>query len=96
VAVARGGGQPVGGALDRDGVEAEALRRRVPRLAALEELERLGAHHEPLDRLGREQLDGGDDAFDLAALGALGAVGEAQDRDHERDVGLDRLDDVAG
>ena len=27
---------------------------------------------------------------------ALGVVGQAQDGDHERDVGLDRLDDVAG
>ena len=37
------GGEPVGGALDGDGVQAEALGRGVPRLAALEELEDLGA-----------------------------------------------------
>ena len=42
VRVARLDGEPVGGALDGDGVQAEALRRGVPRLAALEELERLG------------------------------------------------------
>ena len=36
------GGEAVGGALDGDGVQAEALGRRVPGLAALEELEGLG------------------------------------------------------
>ena len=36
-------GEAVGGALDGHGVQAEALGRRVPRLAALEELEGLGA-----------------------------------------------------
>ena len=96
VRVAGGGGEPVGGALDGDGVEAEALRGGVPRLAALEELEGLGGGDQALDGLGREDLDGGDDALDLAAAGALGVVGEPQHGDHQRDVGLDRLDDVAG
>ena len=67
VRVAGLGGEPVGGALDGDGVEAEALGRGVPRLAALEELEGLGGGGEALDGLGREDLDGGDDALDLAA-----------------------------
>ena len=63
------GGQAVRGALDGDGVQAEALRGGVPRLAALEELERLGAGGERLHGLGRDDLDGGDDRLDLAALG---------------------------
>jgi hypothetical protein len=71
-------------------VEAEALRRGVPGLAALEELEGLGARGQRLHGLRREDLDGGDDRLDLAALGRVEAVGEPQDRDHERDVGLDR------
>ena len=96
VRVVRRGGEPVGRALDGDGVQAEALRRGVPRLAALEELERLGAGGEVLDGLGREDLDGGDDALDLAAAWALEPVGEPQHGDHERDVGLDGLDDLAG
>jgi hypothetical protein len=89
------GGEAVRGALDGDGVEAEALRGGVPGLAALEELEGLGVGGELLHGLGREHLDGGDDGVDLAALGALEAVGEPQDGDHERDVGLDRADDLA-
>ena len=49
-------------------MQAEALGRGVPRLAALEELEGLGVGREPLHGLGREHLDGGDDGLDLAAL----------------------------
>jgi hypothetical protein len=96
VGVAGGRGEAVGGALDGDGVQAEALGRGVPRLAALEELERLGVGGEPLDGLGREHLDGGDDRFDLPALGRVHAVGEAHDGDDERDVRFDRADHVAG
>ena len=48
--VAGGGGEAVGGALDGDGVQAEALGGGVPRLAALEELEGLGVGGE---RAGR-------------------------------------------
>ena len=73
VGVAGGGGEPVGGALDRDRVEPEAFRRRVPGLAALEELERLGLGDEALNGLRGEQLDGRDDALDLA-LRALSAL----------------------
>ena len=94
--VAGGGGEAVGGALDGDGVQAEALGGGVPGLAALEELEGLGVGGEPLDGLGREHLDGGDDGLDLAAARGVEAVGEAHDRDHQRDVGLDRADHVAG
>ena len=89
--VAGGRGEAVGGALDGDGVQAEALGRGVPRLAALEELEGLGVGGEPLDGLGREHLDGGDDATRPGrGLRRLQAVGEPHDGDHERDVGLDR------
>ena len=51
VAVAGRGGEPVGGALDGDGVEAEALRRGVPGLPALEELEGLGGGDEALENV---------------------------------------------
>src|SRR6185436_21164187 len=67
VGVAGGRGEAVGGALYGDGVQAEALGRRVPRLAALEELEGLGVGREPLDGLRREHLDGTYDRLDLAA-----------------------------
>ena len=89
------GGEPVGRALDRDRVEAETLGRRVPGLAALEELERLGVGGESLDGLGREDLDGGDDRLDLAALRRVEPVGEPHDGDDQRDVGLDGAHDLA-
>ena len=96
VRVAGGRGEAVGGALDGDGVQAEALGSGVPGLAALEELERLGVGREALDGLRREHLDGADDRLDLAAARGVEAVGQAHDGDDERDVGLDRADDVAG
>ena len=95
VRVAGGRGEAVGGALDSDGVQAEALGSGVPGLAALEELEGLGVGREALDGLGREHLDGGDDRLDLAALGRVHPVGEAHHGDDERDVGLDGAHDVA-
>ena len=63
---------------------------------ALEEVEGAGAGGERLDGLGREELDGLDDGLDLAAGLALDLVGQAQDGDHQRDVGLDGGDDLAG
>ena len=96
VRVAGGGGEPVGGALDGDGVEAEALGRGVPRLAALEELERLGAGDEPCTASGRAPRRPSTMLSTWPRLRALGAVGQPQHGDHERDVGLDRLDHVAG
>ena len=96
VLVAGLGGEAVGGALGGDAVQAEALGRGVPDGRALEEVEGAGAAARRLDRLGREQLDGLDDRLDAAAGAALDLVGEAQDGDHERDVGLDGGDDVAG
>ena len=89
-------GEAVGGALGGDGVQAEALGRGVPHGRALEEVEGAGAGGQGLDRLGREQLDRLDDRLDAAAGLALDLVGEAQDGDHERDVGLDGRDDLAG
>jgi hypothetical protein len=95
VRVAGGRGEAVGGALDGHGVQAEALGRGVPGLAALEELERLGVGREALDGLGREHLDRVDDRLDLAAARRVEAVGEAHDGDHQRDVGLDGAHHVA-
>ena len=86
----------VGGALDGDGVQAEALRGGVPGLAALEELECLGVGRQALDGLGRQDLDRVDDRLDLTALGRVETVGEPEDGDHERDVGLDGAHHVAG
>ncbi len=96
VLVADLGREAVGGALRGDAVQAEALGRGVPDGRALEEVEGARAGGERLDGLGREQLDGLDDRLDAAAGAALDLVGEAQDGDHERDVGLDGGDDLAG
>ena len=49
-----------------------------------------------MDGLGREQLDGGDDRLHATARLALDLVGETQDGDDQRDVGLDGGDDLAG
>ena len=89
-------GQAIGGALGGDAMQTEALGRGVPHGRALEEVEGAGPCGEPLDGLGREQLDGLDDRLDATAGAALDLVGEAQDRDDEGDVGLDGGDDVAG
>ena len=89
-------GQAIGGALGGDAMQAEALGRGVPHGRALEEVEGAGPCGEPLDGLGREQLDGLDDRLDATAGAALDLVGEAQNRDDEGDVGLDGGDDVAG
>ena len=88
--------EAVGGALRGDAVQAEALGRGVPHGRALEEVEGAGAGGERLDRFGREQLDGLDDRLDAPAGAALDLVGQAQHRDHQRDVGLDGGDDLAG
>jgi hypothetical protein len=87
--------QAVSGRLGGDRVQAEALRHQVPAGGALEEVEGGRAGGERLDALGREHVDGRRDGGDLAALSLRRAVGNAQHRDHERDVGLDRLDDLA-
>jgi hypothetical protein len=89
-------GQAIGRALGGDAVQAEALGRGVPDGRALEEVEGARPCRQPLDGLGREQLDGLDDRLDPTAGAALDLVGEAQDRDDEGDVGLDGGDDVAG
>ena len=87
--------ETVGGGLGGHGVEAEALRHQVPAGRALEEVEGGGARGERLDALGREDLDRLGDAGDLALLALRRAVGDPQHGDHERDVRLDRLDDLA-
>ena len=87
--------ETVGGGLGGDGVEAEALRHQVPAGRALEEVEGGGAGGERLDALGREDLDRLGNAGDLALLALRRAVGDPEHGDHERDVGLDRLHDLA-
>jgi hypothetical protein len=86
--------EPVGGALSRDRVQAEALGSRVPDRGALEEVEGLGRADQRLDAGRRQDLDRLRDAADPAAAVRV-AVGEAQDGDHQRDVGLDGRDHLA-
>ena len=85
----------LGGALGGDGVQTEALRRGVPARDALEKVEDGGAGGERLDPARGQHLDGLGDRGYTRALGRGRAVRDPQDRDHERDVGLDRRDDVA-
>ena len=87
--------ETVGGGLRGHGVEPEALRHQVPAGRALEEVEGCGARGERLDALGGEHLDGLGDGRDLALLALRRAVGDPQHGDHERDVRLHRLDDLA-
>src|SRR5215213_670566 len=87
--------ETVGGGLGGHGVESEALRHQVPARRALEEVEGGGASGERLDALRRENLDRLGDARDLALLALRGAVPDPEYGDHERDVGLDGLHDLA-
>jgi hypothetical protein len=87
-------GDPLRGALRGDGVEPEALRQRIPDRGALEEVKRGGARGESLDAARGKHLDSLGDRRDLAALRGASAVRDPEDRDHERDVRLDDLDDV--
>ena len=87
--------EPVGRGLGGHRVEAEALRHQVPAGRPLEEVEGGGARGERLDALRREDLDGLRDGRDLALLALRRAVRDPQHGDHERDVGLDRLDHLA-
>ena len=76
-------------------MQAEALGHEVPARRALEEVECGRPGGELLHAVGREDLDGLGDARDLALLALHRAVGDAQHRDHERDVGLHRGDHLA-
>ena len=84
--------ETVGGGLGCDGVKPEALGHQVPAGRALEEVEGCGAGGERLDALRGEDLDRLGDAGDLALLALRRAVRDPQHGDHERDVGLHRLD----
>ena len=64
VLVADLGGEPVGGVLGGERVQAEALGRGVPDARALEEVEGAHARGERLHGLRGEQLDGADDGVD--------------------------------
>ena len=80
VLVAGLGRETVGGALRGDAVQAEALGSGVPDGRALEEVIGARPRGKRLDGLGREELDGLDDALDATARAALDLVGEAQRR----------------
>ena len=87
-------GDVVGGALSRHGVQPEALRRRVPHRGALEEVVDLRARSERLDAAGRQDVHSVRDRGDLALARRAGAVRDPEHGDDQRDVRLDRLDDV--
>ena len=76
-------------------VQAEALRRGIPDAGALEEVERAHAIGDRLHGLRAEDLDRRDGGVHARAA-FLCAVGQAQHRDQQRDVGLDRGDHVSG
>ena len=84
----------VGGALGGEGVDAEALGLQLPAAVGLEEVEARGGAGDGEDAGGLQHLDRGGDAGDAAGDEAA-AVGVAQDRDRQRDVALDRFDDLA-
>ena len=94
--VAELAGDPVGRALGGDGVQPEALGHALPDRGALEEVERARLAGDRVDGAGREHLDALDRALDPAAHLAVDPVGQAQDGDGQRDVGLDGGDDVGG
>ena len=94
--VAELAGEPVGDALGGDGVQTEALGNPLPDGGALEEVKRASAAGDRVDGARRQNLDGLDGALDAAAAAAVDLVGQAQDGDGERDVGLDGGDDVGG
>ena len=65
--VAELAGEPVGGALGGDGVQAEALGHALPYGGALEEVERARLAGDRMDGAGRQHLDAFDGALDAAA-----------------------------
>ena len=86
--------EQLGGGARPERVQAEAVGRRVPDGAALEEVEGANALGELLHGLGREDADGVDDVLDPRGAARRQLVGEPHDGDDERDVGLDGLDDL--
>ena len=89
------GGEALGGALRGDGMEAEALGRVVPARDALEEVDDRDPVGQGADALAAQDADGARDVGDRLGRRVRGPVGRAQERDDERDVGLDGADDVA-
>ena len=84
----------VGGPLGGEGVDAEALGLQLPAAVGLEEVEAGRGAGDRQHAGGLEHLDRLGDAADAAGDDAA-AVGEAQDRDRQGDVGLDRFDQLA-
>ena len=78
----------------RECVQAEAVGRRVPDGAALEEVEGADALGELLHGLGGEDADGVDDVLDAGGAAGRHLVGETHHGDDEGDVGLHGLDDL--
>ena len=90
-------GEPVGGGLGGHGVQAEALGRRVPAGGALEEVEDLGrACASGSTPAGVEQLDGARERWRSCPRGGGQRLAMRSTAIDQRDVGLDRRDDVAG
>ena len=97
VLVAGLGGEAVGGALRGDAVQAEALGRGVPdRASARRSRRSRRARRAPGRPRARGPRRPGRRTRPGRGLGALDLVGQAQDGDDQRDVGLDGGDDVAG
>jgi len=87
-------GQQISGRAGGKGVQAKAVGHRVPHRAAFEEVKCSHPLGELLDGLGAQDPHGVDDVLDLPAAAGWQVVGDAHDRNHERDIGLDCLDDL--
>ena len=91
---ADGAADLVGGALGGERVDAEALRLQLPAAVGLEEVEARRGAGDRQHAGGLQHVDRVGDAGD-AARGHAAAIGEAQHRDRQGDVGLDRFDQIA-
>ena len=97
VLVAGLGGEAVGGALRGDAVQAEALGRGVPARTSARRSRRCAARAASAwTASGESSSTASTTDSTRPRVRALDLVGEAQDGDDERDVGLDGGDDVAG
>ncbi len=87
-------GDPVCGALGRNPVKTKLLRDPLPDGRAFEEVIRSRALGNRHDVLRRQHLDGFDSGLDPATRHPIHPVFRPQDGDRERDVRLDRADQL--